>query len=449
MQEKPSNLKGESVWVVARKLAFRQIQHSSIWMNILIIFIMLLTFLNLVVITGILTGLTEGLFTDYKEQYTRDVIISALPGKSGIENTYAIREMLKNDPRVEHVTVRYLQAATVEANYQTRWDFKSPENSVSTELTGIDPKVEDESTHLSSKLIEGEYLNASESGYILIGSSLLDRYAPFSDTFDPLVGVVPGTRVKLSFVKGSGDTNRVGSGHGSEIENSAIDHKNSVSAEFIVKGIVDSKVGQVAQRVYVTDQDWNRLVNEQLDLADEFAVTLKAGADETLFINELKSYGFEKYAKIQTSAEAIPSTLNDLQRTFRLLGNLMGGIAVIVSAITVFVVIYVNALTRRKQIGILKGIGINGKAIERAYIMQSLFYAFVGISIGYLIIFIVFVPYFNAHPIDFPVSDGILAVTAMGTTVRAVVLIVVTALAGFVPSWLIVRQNTLDSILGR
>lgn len=449
MHSKHTDLKEGNVWQVARKLAFRQVQHSSIWMNVLIISIMLLTFLNLVVITGILTGLTEGLFTDYKEQYTQDVIISTLSGENAIENTYAIRETLENHPAVEHVAIRYIQSATVEANYQTRWDFESSENSVSTQLTGINPEAENESTELAKRLVEGEYLDSGESGYVLMGSSMLDRYAPFSDTFDPLVDVVPGTRVKLSFVKGGTDDNEVGSGHGGEMENTTIDRTNSVSAEFIVKGIIDSKVGQVAQRVYITQQDWDRLINQQLDLADEFAVTLKAGTDEVAFINDLKSYDFEKYAKLETSAEAIPSALNDLQKTFRLLGNLMGGISVIVSAITVFVVIYVNALTRRKQIGILKGIGINGKAIEKAYVMQSLFYASVGIVIGYVVIFTFLVPFLEENPIDFPVSDGILAVTVWGTNIRAIVLITVTALAGFIPSWLIVRQNTLDSILGR
>ena len=448
MQSKQSDLKKGSVWKVARKLAFRQVQHSSVWMNVLIISIMLLTFLNLVVITGILTGLTEGLFTDYREQYTNDVMISTLSGDNAIKNTYAIRETLANHPAVERVTVRYIQSATVEANYQTRWDFDSSPNSVSTQLIGINPEVENTSTHLAERLIEGEYLRSDESGYVLLGSLMLDHYATFSDTFDPLVDVHPGDRVKLSFVRNSVEVSGVGSGHGGEVENSAVD-RNGVSAEFIVKGIVQSKVGQVAQRTYISQQDWDRLVNQKLDSADEFAITLKPEVDSSDFIAELKSYDFEHYAKLETSAEAIPSALNDLQKTFILLGNLMGGISVIVSAITVFVVIYVNALTRRKQIGILKGIGINGKAIEKAYIMQSLFYASVGIVIGYVIIFSFLVPFFARNPIDFPVSDGILAVTMAGTTIRAVVLIAVTALAGFLPSWLIVRQNTLDSILGR
>jgi putative ABC transport system permease protein len=448
MQPKQSNLKNGSVWKVARKLAFRQVQHSSIWMNVLIISIMLLTFLNLVVITGILTGLTEGLFTDYQEQYTRDVMISTLSGETAIVNTYAIRETLENHPAVEQVTVRYIQSGTVEANYQTKWDFEASANSVSTQLVGINPEVENESTHLADRLIEGEYLLSNESGYVVLGSLMLDHYATFSDAFDPLVDVHPGDRVKLSFVRNVAEVSGVSSGPGSSVENSTVD-RNSVSAEFIVKGIVQSKVGQVAQRTYITQQDWDRLINQKLDLADEFAITLKPGVDNTGFISELQDYGFERYAKLETSAEAIPSALNDLQKTFILLGNLMGGISVIVSAITVFVVIYVNALTRRKQIGILKGIGINGKAIEKAYVMQSLFYASVGITIGYVVIFMFLVPFFAKNPIDFPVSDGILAVTMTGTTIRAIVLIGVTALAGFLPSWLIVRQNTLDSILGR
>lgn len=448
MSSKQYNLKSGNVWRVAYKLAFRQVQHSSIWMNILIISIMLLTFLNLVVITGILAGLTEGLFHDYKEQYTRDVIISTLSGKNAIENTYAIRETLESHPSVKQVTVRYIQSATIEANYQTRWDFQSAENSVSTKLIGINPELEHVSTKLADRLVEGEYLNENESGYVLLGSLMLDQYATFSDTFDPLVNVHPGTRVKLSFVRSSTEENNVGSGHGSEVENSAV-NRGGVSAEFIVKGIVQSKVGEVAQRTYITQQDWDRLVNRELDLANEFAITLNEGVDDVVFIAELKKNDFDRYAKIETSAEAIPSALNDLQKTFRLLGDLMGGISVVVSAITVFVVIYVNALTRRKQIGILKGIGIKGVAIERAYVMQALFYALIGIALGYFVIFVFLIPFFDNNPIDFPVSDGILAVTFLDITVRAVVLFMVTALAGFLPSWLIVRQNTLDSILGR
>jgi ABC-type antimicrobial peptide transport system permease subunit len=53
------------------------------------------------------------------------------------------------------------------------------------------------------------------------------------------------------------------------------------------------------------------------------------------------------------------------------------------------------------------------------------------------------------HPINFPFSDGILVAEPVGTLVRMLVLLVITLIAGFIPARMIVRKNTLDSILGR
>lgn len=438
----------QSIWRVAWKLAFRQIQRSSIWMNILTVAIMVLTFLNLVLITGILTGLTEGIFNDNRSQYTGDVLISTLTGEEVIENAYAIQATLESHPDIESYAVRYVKQSTVEANYQTRWDFDAQENSVSMEVVGIDPTAETAVTDLSDSVAVGEYLREGESGYILLGSDNLAEYTEFSDSFDPLKNIAPGTRVKVSYSAGIVAENAASGPHGGGDNGSGVD-RSGVSAEFIVKGIVESKVSQVAKRAYITTDDWSRLVGGAVNGANEFAILLAPGVGEQAIADELRGYGFDTYAKIETAEEAIPSVLDDLSKTFGLLGNAAGGVAVVVSAITVFVVIYINALTRRKQIGILKGIGIKGEAIKRAYIMQSLFYAIVGSVIGYMLIFFIFIPHFNANPIDFPVSDGILAATFLGTTLRASILVSVTAVAGYIPAWLIVRQNTLDSILGR
>jgi ABC-type antimicrobial peptide transport system permease subunit len=112
-------------------------------------------------------------------------------------------------------------------------------------------------------------------------------------------------------------------------------------------------------------------------------------------------------------------------------------------------VIFINALTRRKFIGILKGIGIHGRAIEISYVFQSIFYAVIGSGLGLLLVYAVLVPLFQAHPIDFPFSDGILVAPIDGTMLRVSLLVVSTIIAGYIPAWMIVRRNTLDSILGR
>ena len=119
------------------------------------------------------------------------------------------------------------------------------------------------------------------------------------------------------------------------------------------------------------------------------------------------------------------------------------------ATITIFIVIFINAITRRKFIGILKGIGINGQAIEISYILQSSFYAILGSGIGLFIIYAFLVPFFIAHPINFPFSDGILVAPISETMIRVALLVFATIIAGYIPARMIVRKNTLDSILGR
>jgi ABC-type antimicrobial peptide transport system permease subunit len=88
-------------------------------------------------------------------------------------------------------------------------------------------------------------------------------------------------------------------------------------------------------------------------------------------------------------------------------------------------------------------------AIEASYLVQAFFYGAAGSAIGLLITFGFLKPYFDANPIDFPFSDGILAATSEGAMLRVAILLGVTILAGFIPAKLIVSKNTLDSILGR
>jgi len=69
--------------------------------------------------------------------------------------------------------------------------------------------------------------------------------------------------------------------------------------------------------------------------------------------------------------------------------------------------------------------------------------------LGALLTFGFLVGYFESNPINFPFSDGILVAEPTGTLYRFIVLFIITLFAGFLPAWLIVKQNTLNSILGR
>jgi ABC-type antimicrobial peptide transport system permease subunit len=211
-------------------------------------------------------------------------------------------------------------------------------------------------------------------------------------------------------------------------------------------------VDEIDARVFMIDRVARQFINRSDINFNEIAVKLKVGAtiDDAAYVKSiLVRNGFEDNAKIQTWEEAQPKFLKDIAATFGLLGNLIGTIGLAVASITIFIVIFVNAITRRKFIGILKGIGISAKAIEVSYIIQSIFYAMVGSVIGLAVLYGFLVPFIDAHPINFPFSDGILYAPLPGTLIRVAALLITTIIAGFIPARMIVKRNTLDAILGR
>src|SRR3989344_5655360 len=375
-------------------LAKRQIKRSSPWTTVLIIFVMFFTFLNLVVVSGILVGLIQGAIDAVRTHYTSDVIISTLSNKTYIENSPEIISIVKSLPQVESMTARYLEGGTLEANYKTRISEKEKPNT------------------------------AADSDQVLLGAYLTQKYLPIdSPGFSTLRDVEPGTKIRINV-------------HG-------------VEREVTIKGIIKAKVDEVSMRVFMVDSQLRSIIGRNDYNVDEISIKLKPGADPAIVRDILKQNGVDRVAKVQTYTDAQPKFIKDMVDTFALLGNMLSSIGLVVASITIFIVIFINAITRRKFIGILKGIGINERAIEISYILQSFFYALWGSVIGIFILYAILQPFIATHPIDFPFSDGILVAPIGGTIFRVALLMATTIIAGFIPARMIVRKNTLDSILGR
>ena len=405
-------------------LAYRQIKRSSLWTTSLIVFIMVLTFLNLVVVSGILVGLIQGSIDAAHNQYTSDVIISSLATKTYIENSPAVISFVKSLPQVAEISSRYVHGASIEANYKSKVSSTDKADIATTQVVGIDPIAENDLTNIAGHVVEGEYLLPSDYDQILIGSYLLKKYQPVDNPgFTALSNVEPGSKVRISV--------------------------NGVVRELTVKGILKSKVNEVSQRAYMVDSQFRSLIGRDDHNVGEISIKLKPGADPIEVRNQLTNYGINRIAKVQTYVDAQPKFLKDIQTTFSILGNMLSSIGLVVASITIFIVIFINAITRRKFIGILKGIGINSQAIEISYVIQSFFYAICGSIIGLILLYVFLKPAISAHPIDFPFSDGILVAPIGATFGRISLLVITTIIAGYVPARMVVRKNTLDSILGR
>jgi ABC-type antimicrobial peptide transport system permease subunit len=281
-------------------------------------------------------------------------------------------------------------------------------------------------TDLSKKVIEGEYLSDTDFNSVLVGKNLFEKYSnrPDSSTEQKLKNAEVGSVINIIVGK--------------------------TQKEFIIKGIVGTGNNTIDSRIFVVDVAAREMKNQENLDVNEIAIKLTS----TNLVDESRSYLQSILEKnqditIQTADEAVPGSSADITKTFKLLGNLVGVIALIVGAITIFIVIFVNAITRRKYIGILKGIGISAQAIEISYVIQSLFYALSGVLLASLFLMGFLKPYLDIHPLVLPIAEGRLAVTNGDILTRGIILIITSLISGFIPARLVTRQNTLDSILGK
>lgn len=405
-------------------LAKRDIKRGSLGTTALIVSVMTLTFLNLVVVSGILIGLIQGSEDAQKRYAIGDIVISSFLNRSYIEQTPEVVNIVKTVPGYKNHAVRYTASARIEANYRKTVKPGELRDGAGGSFLGIDPVQEEKFSGISQFIMRGSFLEAGDQDKVVLGKNLLYEFTPIeAPGFQTLKDISIGSRVKITVGK--------------------------ISKEYIVKGIVGSKVDTFDTSIIALDSEVRKMSGRNDLNANEIAIQLLPGTDPVVAQQFILNSGAGEFARVQTAEEAFPKFLKDIKATFGILGSAISGIGLVVASITIFIVIFVNAITRRRYIGILKGIGINQRAILYSYMLQALIYASLGTTIGIIVLFVFLKPYFAANPIDFPFSDGILVATLSGTMMRAGILLFATIIAGYIPARIVIRQNTLSAILGR
>lgn len=414
----------EKDFTVGKFLAIRELKRNNPWSTALIIFVMSLTFFNMVLMGGILIGLADGMMNSFKTYYSSDILIKPASQNVSISQSSMLDSLIKSLPSYQALSKRYTVAAILENENKVKIKETDIGQRVSGTIVGINPSEEDAVTGLSTQIITGEFLNDYDTESVVLGKGLLAEYSKGSSTESRLKGVLIGSRLKLII--------------------------GASNMEVTVKGIIDTGNTTVDSRIFILESSMRALTKNHSLNVNEMAVLLHPNVDN----KEAKSYILDNFPYntdiiVETAEETLPKAISDMKKTFSMLGNIVGVISLIVGAITIFIVIFVNAITKRKYIGIMKGIGISARAIEISYIIQSLFYALSGIIFSSFIIIWFLAPWFDLHPLKFPVTEGKLAITTSGLIVRGLILTATAFISGYIPAKMVTKQNTLDAILGR
>lgn len=410
---------------VALFIARKNIKRGSLAVKAVTVTILLLTFLNLVVVGGLLNGIVEDIGFKIRNSLFGDVVIQPLKENQYIKDPSGVIDQLESNPNIAGYSERLLAATIIESEYKEVSGGKIPSR-VGASVAGIMVDHENRTTNIASKVIAGRFLAEDDWDAIVLGSSLVDGYAKKAASGgDTTLGYVNiGEKVRVRF-------------------------SNGIAREFTVVGIIHTKSSVVDQRAYMQYKELRQILNLPGNSYSEIAVTAKPPATGTYLAEQLKGGREERENEIKTLSEAIPSGVADVKVAFSLIGNMVAMIAVLVGIVTVFVIIFVNASSRRRYLGILKAQGISSSALILSYVLQTLFYTVIGVILGAAILFFFLKGYFEANPLSLPMADGRLLLDVSYLSVRVVILFVSTLISAFIPAWFIIRQNTLNAILGR
>jgi putative ABC transport system permease protein len=388
-------------------LAYRTIRRGSLGINVFTIFVLTLVYLQIVFISSILGGVTakfNELMIDYQ---TGTIVLEPGSGERLINDVSALKAKLEHLPYVLGVSPRLKTQASV--YYKDK--------SVGATVYGVDARDESSVTKIQSSVLSGEFISRLDRGEIVIGREISGGYGALMDARS-LGGVEVGDMVSLTM--------------------------GQATKDFRVKGIYSTNFFASDSAAYVNVKDLENIM-ETRDSANEIAIKTSAGLPVEEARDNLLSAGIREEVRTWTEYAGILKMINDTLTRIR---DIFSVIGLLVAFIVIFVVIFVNIVGKKRQIGVEKAIGIDASAIILSFILQAMFYALLGMLLGYCIMQYGLTPYTRAHPITLPLGMVSLELSESEATGRAALLFFAAVLGSAIPAYQMARRDALDLIKG-
>jgi len=404
-------------------LAFKSIIKGNRWALVLIILVMSLSFANLLLTPSILSGVTNTLNRQQIDTLYGNIVIDPPPTEHYLSRASLIEKKIEQIPGVTGVSAHLNSSAFIEYQWKEKDSPSDKGESGTWSVIGIDPTREIDVTTIHEHIIQGSYLDSNDRDEIVLGVEIAGGDRAQTAEFLRLQGVRIGDEVRLTY-------------------------PNGVQREYRVKGIFQAKEMTQADRLaFVTKTEMASVMGRTVygDRASRILVRTGQGVTESQLIQEIRSLGID--AEVRSWSE-YGGAMGGIVSSFDVIASLIGTIGLVVAGIVMFIVIYINVINKKRQIGILRAIGIKRNVIVGSYLTQAIFYAILGIVFGGLLFGYGIQPYFELHPLDLPLGEVSLTVRAL--TISSAILGILTAavLAGLIPVISITRQRIIQAIWG-
>ena len=407
-------------------LAFSALRKGNRWALLLIIVVMALSFTNLIFISSMLTGFTATLDKQLIETRIGNVVIVPAEHEYYFDNADQIASSIRELEGVVGVAVHLNSSAFLEYRWKEKDNPEDKGQSGNWPVVGVDPEHEVGATVISQRLIAGEYLSPGDRDAIVLGVEVAGGPEAQSADYNTLGGVAVGDTVRLSYAGG-------------------------VIREYYVKGIFLAKDGTADRTTFVTRSELVSVMGRTAfrDQASQVIVRTDVTGAESVYVQEIERVleGVADGVQIRTW-ENYSTEVRGIVSSFDMVASLISAIGLFVAAIVMFIVLYIQVVNKRRQIGILRAIGIRSRVIVGSYLVQAAFYVVSGILVGWLIYSFGIDLYFIYRPLDTPMGLVSLAIEWQTVYNAVIGLVIAAALAGLLPVISIMKQGIIQTIWG-
>jgi putative ABC transport system permease protein len=394
---------------VSAFLAWKSIQRGSRGTLALTIMIIALIFVNLVFLPSIISGVVETFNTQSIDFDLGNLVIEPREGSQYIDGVGSLQKTVGRIPGITGTSPRIAAGATY---------FYKGRNAAST-LYGINPEDERSVTRIAEYMTEGEFLSNGDTDAIVMGTTLAGTEGEEAGGLPSLQGVGVGDSVEVAYPNGEMRTYRV-------------------------KGIYETQSFSVDTAAFITSREMSGVLGLQ-DQASIILVKTEVNGREEEYKREILSYGIQE--EVRTFQEKSGGFVDQAIQSFNIINAISTLVSLIIAIVVVFIVIFINTVNRRRQIGILKAIGIDQQIIINSYVLQVLFITTVGALAG-IVLNAGVTTYLTAYPLVFP-GGPVYPVVEASAILRSIAsLFAVSVVAGYIPAWRIAREDILSAIRG-
>ena len=448
------------------RLTSLYIRRGRKWTMGLTVFLMAIAFVNLIFMASLLNGIVSGTERQVRDNSSGEIYLTPNLTNKTIAEPDKIIEQLKTIPGVDHLA----------SSLTFYGELKHDDYDVATQIRVIDADQSRQILNLAQAMQTGEYLSEDDEAAVVLGSELI---APANERQIPksLEKSQVGDRIKLKInglafdvtIKGVFRTKYIEAdrsvvmsrktweGIVDKLEKDFAKNRQEIVAKASLPSnltaILPSQVNQeLTQRA---DDQAESLLKEQEKVFALFPgkndvnlITIRTAPTKITQVKQAIADLNLPNITVHSWREAA-GFMTSVSNSFIGINAIMLVVGIVIAGVTIFIVIYVDVINKRRQIGIQRAIGVKPRIIVFSYVLLSIFYAICGVALGLIIFYAILVPYFAAHPFSLPVTDASLDLEINQLLFRAGIVMAVTITSGLAPAIMATRVKMLDAILGR